>query len=145
MYGRRSARDKRPRQASTRVTAGLKWAPEMPAKVTIRAARAAPVARVLASSASAPLPPARRSPMMPDPTTAAASSPVPTASPASRWLNTRTRLGADDAAVVLRDDDSPRARAADAGAVRPRGVGPGVQGVVLPAPGLAGVLHVDEE
>jgi len=44
------------------------------------ATRPAPVASVLASSAMATFPPARRSPMMPEPTTVASSSAVPRAS-----------------------------------------------------------------
>src|SRR5207247_678154 len=43
------------------------------------ATSAAPVASVLASNATATLPPARRSPMMPDPTTAASRSAEPVA------------------------------------------------------------------
>ena len=45
---------------------------------------AAPVASVFASSAMATFPPARRSPMMPEPTTAASRNAVPSASAASR-------------------------------------------------------------
>src|SRR4029077_10270100 len=52
--------------------------------------RIAPVGIVLPSSASAWFPPARRSAMMPEPTTAATRREVPTASAASR----RTRVGA---------------------------------------------------
>src|SRR5437899_2266962 len=48
------------------------------------ATRAAPVARVFARSATATLPPARRSPIMPEPTTAASNSAVPTLSAVTR-------------------------------------------------------------
>src|SRR5882724_11972500 len=50
---------------------------------------AAPVASAFASSATATLPPARRSPMMPEPTTAASRMAVPTAFATTR----RSRLG----------------------------------------------------
>ena len=50
----------------------------------MRATSAAPVAIVFASNATATFPPANRSPMMPDPTTAARSSAVPTASAVAR-------------------------------------------------------------
>src|SRR5947209_13463196 len=48
------------------------------------ATRAAPVASVFARSATATLPPARRSPIMPEPTTAASNSAVPTLSAVTR-------------------------------------------------------------
>src|SRR5882672_6725993 len=76
-------RGKSPRTASASVTTGLKCAPERGVNATISAIRAKPVASELASSAIAVLPPARRSPMMPEPTTAASSSAVPTASAAA--------------------------------------------------------------
>ena len=53
------------------MTAGLKCAPEIGPNVKIKVVSAAPVASVLASRAIATLPPASRSPMMPEPTTAA--------------------------------------------------------------------------
>ena len=65
-------------------TAGLKCAPEIGANVMINATRAAAVAMVLANRAIAWLPPDSRSPMMPDPTTAASSIAVPMASAVSR-------------------------------------------------------------
>src|SRR5436190_9374925 len=53
----------------------------------ISAISAKPVASELARSAIAALPPARRSPMMPEPTTAARSSAVPTASAAADLIH----------------------------------------------------------
>src|SRR5262245_5088756 len=50
----------------------------------MRATRAAPVATVFASRASPMFPPARRSPMIPEPTTAASSRAVPRASATTR-------------------------------------------------------------
>src|SRR5438132_8919153 len=52
-----------------------------------------PVASELASSAIAMLPPASRSPMMPEPTTAASSSAVPTASAAADLIQLLDRQG----------------------------------------------------
>src|ERR1700689_4570645 len=52
----------------------------MGAKARMRATRAAPVAMVFANSAMAKFPPARRSPVMPEPTTAATRNAVPRAS-----------------------------------------------------------------
>ena len=66
--------------ATTMVTAGFKCAPEMLPTARIIATSAAPVAIVFARSAIATLPPLRRSPMIPDPTTAASSIAVPSAS-----------------------------------------------------------------
>src|ERR1700686_1804108 len=66
-----------PTTASASVTAGLKCAPEMGPKVRMSATSAPPVAIVLASNATATFPPARRSPMMPDPMTVASKSVVP--------------------------------------------------------------------
>ena len=73
-----------PLSANTAVTAGLKWAPEIGPNMVISTTSMAPVASVLPSRASATLPPARRSPMMPEPMTVASSRPVPRASAANR-------------------------------------------------------------
>src|SRR5512134_2734033 len=56
------------------------------------ATRIAPVASVLPSSAIASFPPARRSAMMPEPTTVASSSAVPTASAARRRASVGSEL-----------------------------------------------------
>lgn len=58
----------------------MKCPPEIGPKTVIRTTRIAPVARVLPSSATASLPLARFSPMMPEPITVASSSSVPRAS-----------------------------------------------------------------
>jgi hypothetical protein len=55
--------------------------PEIGPNVRTSAASAAPVAIVFASSASATFPPASRSAMMPEPTTAATRNPVPPTPP----------------------------------------------------------------
>src|SRR5215472_4276485 len=59
-------------------TAGLKCAPETGPNVRISATNAAPVAIVFASKAIATFPPASRSPMIPEPTTAIRRKAVPT-------------------------------------------------------------------
>src|ERR1700684_3419014 len=71
-------------EASANVTAGLKCAPEMGPNASISATRAAPVAIVFARRATATFPPANRSPMMPDPTTAANRKAVPRSSATAR-------------------------------------------------------------
>ena len=76
-------------QASASVTAGLKCAPETGPKVCIRAKSAAPVASVFASRATATLPPDKRSPMIPEPTTAANRKHVPTVSAVTRRARSR--------------------------------------------------------
>ena len=72
-----------PFSANTPVTAGLKWAPEIGPNMPISTTSIAPVASVLPSKARATLPPASRSPMMPEPITVASSSAVPSASAAT--------------------------------------------------------------
>src|SRR5271163_4469201 len=76
-----------PSDASAIVTAGLKCAPETGPNVRINATSAAPVAIVLASSAIATLPAASRSPMIPEPTTAASNSKVSTNSATTRRIS----------------------------------------------------------
>src|SRR2546425_11496106 len=77
------AAGKSPRNANASVTTGLKCAPERGMNAMINAISANPVASELASSAIAVLPAASRSPMMPEPTTAASRSAVPSASAAA--------------------------------------------------------------
>ena len=71
-------------QASAIVTAGFRCAPETGPNARMIATSAPPVAIAFASSAIATSPPASRSAMMPEPTTAASSSAVPTASAVAR-------------------------------------------------------------
>src|SRR6185369_5841169 len=73
--------------ASASVTAGLKCPPEIGPNVRMRATSAAPVARVLAKRAIAVLPAASRSPIIPEPTTAASNIAVPVASATTRFGN----------------------------------------------------------
>src|SRR6516225_5591705 len=68
------------RSAMTALTAGLKCAPLRGAKTSMRTYSANTVASVLASKAMATLPPARRSAMMPEPTTAHSKPAVPSSS-----------------------------------------------------------------
>src|SRR6266852_5714126 len=71
-------------------------------KVKINAIRVALVATVFARGAIATFPPARRSPMMPEPTTAASRKAVPSASLAARrstaFLGGKRLHGADESA-----------------------------------------------
>src|ERR1700677_4244984 len=78
-------------EASANVTAGLKCAPEMGPNASISATRAAPVAIVFARRATATFPPASRSPMIPDPTTAANRKAVPRASATARRVTALLR------------------------------------------------------
>ena len=89
MYAGTSRPGSAPLRRAASVTIGLKWAPEIGLNVRIRATSAAPVAAVFARRASPTLPPAKRSPMMPEPTTAATRSPVPRPSATTR----RARVG----------------------------------------------------
>src|SRR5260370_41976957 len=73
-----------PWEASARVTAGLKGAPEIGPSARIKQINAAPVASVLASSAKATIPPASLSPLIPEPTTVARRKAVPRASATAR-------------------------------------------------------------
>jgi len=85
-YPATSVHARPPWDASASVTAGLKCAPDTGPNVRISATRAAPVAIAFARSATATFPPARRSAMMPEPTTAARSIAVPVSSAARRRL-----------------------------------------------------------
>ncbi len=88
--------------AAVRVTAGLRCAPEIGPNVKMRTVSAAPVAILFAKRATAAFPLDKRSPMIPDPTTAASKKPVPKNSAAARRCrsilfralsdNTRLRL-----------------------------------------------------
>src|SRR5579863_2160946 len=73
------------RSEKARLTAGLKCAPEIGPNVRINTAKIAPVGSVLHNSASAPLPPASRCAMIPEPTTAASRNAVPSDSAARRF------------------------------------------------------------
>src|SRR5215472_13004773 len=76
-----------PSKASASVTTGLKCAPEIGPNVRIRTTRTAPVAMVFARRAIATFPAASRSPMIPEPTTAATRNDVPRNSDAMRVLS----------------------------------------------------------
>jgi len=84
MYTGTSVHRMPPTAASASVTAGFICAPESGPNAKISATSAAPVANVFASNAMATFPPARRSPMMPEPTTVARSSAVATNSATAR-------------------------------------------------------------
>ena len=75
-----------PRHAITRLTAGLKWAPEIGPRIVISTNRMALVGIVLPSSAIAVFPADNFAAVMPEPTTVATSRPVPNASAARRRL-----------------------------------------------------------
>ena len=66
-----------PSMASATETTGLKCAPEMGPKVSIKATSAAPVAIAFARRAIAVFPAESRSAMIPEPTTAATRNAVP--------------------------------------------------------------------
>src|SRR5689334_6741937 len=67
-------------------TTGLKYAPETGANIVISTYKPAPVAMEFPSKATAELPPDSFSPMMPEPTTTASNSAVPTNSAAIRCV-----------------------------------------------------------
>ena len=74
--------------------------------VRISAISAAPVAKVFASKARPTFPPQSRSAMMPDPTTVATRSPVPSASEVTRLA--RATLGLDcGLALALLNENLP--------------------------------------
>src|SRR5579862_4577999 len=85
----------RSRKANASVTAGLRCAPETGSNTITSTVSAAPVARALASKASPTMPPARRAPITPDPTTTARSRALPSASAAMRRTGSGATLSAD--------------------------------------------------
>jgi len=82
-------------------TAGLKWAPLTGPRSAISVPKTATVAAVFASSATATLPPARRSAMMPEPTTVAAKSKDPINSAIRRRDRCSALIGAPVGRVAL--------------------------------------------
>src|SRR5580658_7116493 len=111
MYSGTSRQGKPPCDASASVTAGLKCAPDIGPKVRINATSMAPVAVVSARSAIATFPSASRSPMMPEPTTAARRKAVPSASATARrtttllrgWLNSADKCAHEFVLHLRRD------------------------------------------
>src|SRR5260370_2745103 len=89
MWAPASATRRWPSSAAAKLTAGLKCAPEIGANARIKATSAAPVAMVLARSAVATFPPASRSAMIQEPTTAATRKPVPANSAVARRARER--------------------------------------------------------
>src|ERR671910_1760371 len=101
-----------PNRRSASVTTGLKWAPETGPNATIRAASPAPVAAAFSSSWSPRSPGDRRWAAMPEPTTTATSSAVPTASAARRRARSRSVTPVRPGAEARRGPALPTSSAA---------------------------------